>query len=166
MAHVEQVRATVEDLYRVKEKAELIDGRIVYQMATGRRPARVGGRIYRSLDDYAEKTGRGEAYPDSAGFVVPLLPSGRQSFAPDTSYYDGPFSDEPMRFIEGPATLAVEVRSENNYGKSAEVEMEEKRADYFAAGTLVVWDVDPVSECIHVYRSTNPDQATTYVRGQ
>lgn len=35
---------------------------------------------------------------------------------------------------------------------AAEREMAEKRVDYFAAGTLVVWDVDPEDEVVHVYR--------------
>ncbi len=72
----------------------------------------------------------------------------------------------PMRFIEGPPTFGAEVRSENDYGDAAEAEMAEKRADYFAAGTLVVWDVDPVAECIHVYRASDPSQPTTIRRGQ
>jgi len=166
MAHVEQVRATLEDLYRVKEKAELIDGRIVYQMATGSLPGRVGGRIYRSLDDYVEQIGKGEAYPDGVGFAVGLLPSGRESFAPDAAYHRGPFPENPMRFIEAAPTFAAEIRSENDYGDAAEEAMAEKRTDYFTAGTLVVWDVDPVNERIHVYRSTSPSQPVTYTRGQ
>ena len=36
--------------------------------------------------------------------------------------------------------------------------MAAKRADYFAAGTAVVWDVDPVAELIHVYRADTPDR--------
>jgi len=47
MATVAQKRATLDDLYRIPEKAELIGGRIVYLMSTGRKPGRVGGRIYR-----------------------------------------------------------------------------------------------------------------------
>jgi len=35
----------------------------------------------------------------------------------------------------------VGVRSENDYGLAAEGELATKRADYFAAGTRVVWDV-------------------------
>jgi Uma2 family endonuclease len=166
MSQVEQARATLEDLYRFPGKAELIGGRIVPQMATGRRPNRVASRIFRSLDDYAEQTGKGEAYTDNMGFAVPELPSGRESFSPDTGYYTGPFPEDDMRFITGPPTLAVEVRSEGDYGKAAEAEMAEKRADYFIAGTLVVWDVDPVAECVHVYRRSAPDQRTTYQRGQ
>jgi Uma2 family endonuclease len=134
-------------------------------MATGRRPHRVAFRISRSLDDYAIQIGVGEAYADNIGFAVPELPSGRESFSPDSSYYSGPMPADPMRFIEGPPTLAVEVRSENDYGDAAEVEMAEKRADYFAAGTQVVWDVDTVAELIHVYRAADPTQRTTYPRG-
>jgi Uma2 family endonuclease len=100
------------------------------------------------------------------GFAVPQLPSGRESFSPDASYYAGPMPANPMRFIEGPPTLAVEVRSENDYGPTAEAEMAEKREDYFAAGTLVVWDVDTVAERINVYRADQPAQPVTFQRGQ
>jgi hypothetical protein len=158
-------RATLADLYRIPEKAELIGGRIVHLMSTGRKPGRVGGRIYRSLDDYAAQHG-GEAFPDNVGYTVPPLPSGRESFSPDASWHKGPFPLDPMKFIGGAPTCAVEVRSENDYGATAESEMAEKRADYFLAGTQVVWDVDTVAECIHVYRASDPDHPVTYRRGQ
>jgi Uma2 family endonuclease len=166
MAQVGQAPATLEDLYREPGKAELVGGKIRKLMAVGRKTNRIAGRIYRSLDDYAEKVGKGEAYTDNMGFAVALLPSGRESFAPDASYYSGKFPADPMRFIEGPPTLAVEVRSENDYGDFAEAEMAEKRADYFAAGTLVVWDVDCINECVHVYRASDPSRPTSYFRGQ
>ncbi len=70
-----------------------------------------------------------------------------------------------MRFIEGPPTFAAEVRSENDYGNAAEADMAAKRADYFAAGTLVVWDVDPVTETVTVYRAADPAAPVTYRRG-
>jgi Uma2 family endonuclease len=50
-------------------------------------------------------------------------------------------------------------------GQAAEVEMAAKRADYFAAGTRVVWDVDPVNDVIHVYRPADPGQPVTFRRG-
>jgi Uma2 family endonuclease len=106
------------------------------------------------------------AYTDNMGFGVPKLPSGRESFAPDASYYDGPLPSDEMDFVDGPPTFAVEVRSKNDYGDAAEAAMAEKRADYFEAGTTVVWDVDPRSECIHVYRADNPQQPTTFRKGQ
>jgi hypothetical protein len=49
---------TTADLARVTDKAELIDGQIVLLVPTGRKPGRVGGRIYRSLDDHATASGQ------------------------------------------------------------------------------------------------------------
>jgi hypothetical protein len=61
----------------------------------------------------------------------------------------------------------VEVRSEGDYGPIAEQAMAQKRADYFACGTLVVWDVDLLSEeVVRVYRATDLDQPTIYRRGE
>ena len=62
--------------------------------------------------------------------------------------------------------LAVEVRSENDYGPAAEAEMAAKRADYFQAGTLVVWDVDPEAETVAVYRADAPTTPTIFRRGE
>src|ERR1041384_5691265 len=101
MVTVEIAKATLADLYRTPEKAELIGGRIVIHMATGRKPNRVAGRIYRSLDDHASQSGVGEAFTDNLGYAVPELPSGRESFSPDASYHRGPFPTDPMRFING-----------------------------------------------------------------
>jgi Uma2 family endonuclease len=158
--------ATVDDLRRVEGKAELIAGRIVHLMPTGFRPGQIGGRIYRGLDDHAAITGRGVALPDNVGFVVPELASGRRSFSPDASFFLGPLPSDEMDFIEGPPTLAVEVRSKGDYGDAAEAEMAAKRADYFEAGTAVVWDVDPRAKSVRAYRAAAPDQPMVFLRGQ
>lgn len=94
------------------------------------------------------------------------MSSGRESFYPDASYYDGIPPGDVMRFIEGSPTLGVEVRSENDYGPAAESEMAGKRADYFEAGTLVVWDVDMINGVVHVYRATSPNNPHSFGRGQ
>jgi Uma2 family endonuclease len=159
-------RATLADLMKVDGKAELIGGKVVTFMPTGRRPGRIAGHIYRSLDEFAERTGRGEGHADGVGYAVPELPSGRESFCPDASYYTGPEQDNPDWFIEGPPDFAVEVRSENDSGPAAEREMAAKRADYFAAGTLVVWDVDPVAGEVRKYTPAAPDRAEVFTRGQ
>ena len=71
-----------------------------------------------------------------------------------------------MRFLEGAPTFAVEVRSENDYGDAAEAAMAAKRADYFEAGTVAVWDVDPINALIRKYRGDSPNHPTLFVRGQ
>jgi Uma2 family endonuclease len=159
-------RATLEDLYRTDGKAELIGGRIVHCMPTGIRPSEVASNIYVSLRAYAKQTGRGRAFNDNLGYAVPELASGRESFSPDASYFDGVLPANLMRFVEGPPTFAVEVRSENDYTVAAEAEQAAKRADYFLAGTQVVWDVDPIGETIVSYRSSAPTQPLRYHRGQ
>ena len=159
-------RATLDDLYRTEGKAELIGGRIIHLMSTGRRPNRIAFRIARSLDDHAQACGIGEAYTDNMGFTVPELPSGRESFSPDASYYRGAFPPNDMGFIQGPPTFAVEVRSENSYTPSAEIDIASKRAEYFVAGTLVVWDVDPIAETIACYRADAPTNPVAFRRGQ
>lgn len=158
-------RATLEDLARTEGKAELIGGRIVALMATGVRPNRIAARIFRSLDDYAERTGQGVALTDNMGFAVPELRSGRESFSPDAAYYSGPLPADEMEFIRGAPTLAVEVRSKEDYRSGAAREQAAKRADYFEAGTLVVWDVDPVDRCVRVYRPDDPDAPAVYRDG-
>jgi Uma2 family endonuclease len=158
-------RATLDDLYEVEGKAELIGGRIVRYMASGDLPTLVAAEIYVSLRIHSKATGRGTAYPDGIGYAIPELPSGRESFQPDASYYEGPHPANRMRFIEGPPTFAVEVRSENDYGPAADAAIAAKRLDYFAAGTLVVWDVDPLAETIVAYKATNPLQPLIYRRG-
>ena len=159
-------RATLDDLYRVEGKAELIGGRIVQYMASGDLPSRAALEITVSLRTHAKATRRGRAYADGIGYAVSELPSGRESFSPDASLYDGPPPANPMRFIEGTPRFAAEVRSENDYGRSAEIEMASKRADYFEAGTLVVWDVDLLSDdVVRVYRATDPSTPTLHRRG-
>lgn len=156
--------ATIDDLACVADhgKAELIDGVVVFMSPTGFLPNYVAGEIYASLRDYARRTRTGYAIGDNAGFVVDL--PHRTSFSPDAAFYTG--KSTGMRFLEGAPVFAAEVRSENDYGRVAEREMSEKRSDYFAAGTLVVWDVDILSdEIIRVYRADASNTLTVYRRG-
>lgn len=158
--------ATIDDLYRVEGQAELIDGRIVRLPGHVWLVGHISMEIGRSLYDYEDRVGVGEVHTATLGYVVPRLRSGRESFCADVSYYAGPPPANPMAFIEGPPTFAVEIRDEQDYGLEAEAAMAAKRVDYFEAGTLVVWDVDTLGESIHVYRRENPTRAITFVRGQ
>lgn len=159
-------KATLTDLYRTPGKAELIGGRIVHFMPTGIRPSQIASNIYVSLRVQAKRTGRGHAFNDNVGYTIPELPSGRESFSPDASYFDGPLPLNLMQFLAGPPNFAAEVRSENDYGLAAEKILEAKRSEYFLAGTQVVWDVDPKAEIIHCYRASSPDQPVIFRRGQ
>ena len=154
---------TIEDLYKVEGKAELVNGEIVEMPPAGDEPGQAGFTIAIRLREYTQQTGQGLAVPDNVGFRVNL--PRRQSFSPDAAYHTGPRTG--MRFLEGAPVFAVEVRSEHDYGPRAERAMREKRADYFAAGTLVVWDVDLQSEeVIRSYKATDPDHPMIFRRGE
>jgi Uma2 family endonuclease len=69
--------------------------------------------------------------------------------------------------VEGVPVLAVEVRSPDDYGPAAERRMAAKRADYFAEGTQVVWDVDVLREgWIRSYRASEPNHPSVFHRGE
>ncbi|HEV2799737.1 MAG TPA: Uma2 family endonuclease [Pyrinomonadaceae bacterium] len=157
-----KTEATIEDLYKVEGKAELVNGEIVHMSPTGGTPNYAASEIFVSLRQYAKRTKAGYAVSDNAAFVVNL--PNRKSFSPDAAFYIGEIT---MKFFEGAPIFAVEVRSEGDYGARAEREMARKRADYFAAGTQVVWDVDLLSEeVVRVYTAEAPATPRVYRRGE
>ncbi len=156
-----RTEATVDDLYRVPGKAELVDGKVVRMSPTGGLPNHAGAEIFVSLRAYCKQNRKGHAVTDNAAFLVDL--PNRKSFSPDVAYTTAALT---MRFIDGAPIFAVEVRSENDYGPASERKMAAKRADYFAAGTLVVWDVDLEGEdVIRSYRADDPENPAVFRRG-
>ena len=155
--------ATIDDLYRIADKkAELVNGEIVVMPLAGGLHGYAGGEIFVSLREYCRRTKRGVALPDSVTFVVNL--PNRRSFCPDVSVHVGAPLTE--KFVDGAPIFAVEVRSPDDYGPAAERALAAKRADYFAAGTLVVWDVDVLrQDCVRVYRSAEPAREVIFRRG-
>jgi Uma2 family endonuclease len=152
----------IAELYKVPGKAEIVGGRIVMMSPTGDRPWSAAAEVYVSLRSYSRKFG-GRAYGDNVAFLVDL--PNRKSFCPDAAHYTGPRTG--MKFLSEAPIFAVEVRSEGDYGRAAEREMAEKRADYFAAGTKVVWDVDLLGDdVVRVYRADAPDKPTVSRKGE
>ncbi|MDQ1522432.1 MAG: hypothetical protein QOE47_356 [Pyrinomonadaceae bacterium] len=158
-----KTEATIEDLYKVEGKAELVNGEIVHMSPTGFEPGYAGDEIFASLREYAKRTKSGVAVGDNKAFRVNL--PNRKSFSPDAAFHIG--AKTGMKFLDSAPVFAVEVRSEGDYGPKAERAMARKRAEYFAAGTEVVWDVDLLSDdVVRVYRASEPELATVYRRGE
>jgi Uma2 family endonuclease len=154
--------ATIDALYRVDGKAEIVRGEIVLMSPTGMLPSFAAGEIFVRLREYALATKSGHAFTDGAGFIVNL--PYRWSFSPDAAF--AVVHEWTGKFHDGAPLFAVEVRSDSDYGLSAERAMAAKRADYFAAGTLVVWDVDVLdAQLVRVYRAAEPATPTVYRRG-
>lgn len=154
--------ATIEDLYNVPEKAEIVNREIIIMSPTGGEPGFAGDEIHSSLRAYVRRTHHGIPVGDNKAFIVNL--PHRQTFSPDAAFYTGKMSPG---FYKGAPIFAAEVRSENDYGPAAERKMAEKRAEYFAAGTQVVWDVDVLREkLVRVYRADKPEQPVIYRQGE
>ena len=157
----------IEALYKEEGKAEIIHGRIVRFMASGYEPNNAAFNISVAIRNWIKQSrASGRALTDGIGCLCDL--PHRKSFAPDAAYYNGVLSG--MKFLPTPPVFAVEVRSENDYGNAAERDMREKRADYFATETEVVWGVDLLSEDVVVYKYTKAGGAqtpvATYKRGE
>jgi Uma2 family endonuclease len=155
--------ALVEQLHHVDGKAEIVRGEIERMSAAGDSHSRASGAIYFRLRQYEDEHGGGRAYADNCGFLADLPE--RWSFSPDAAWYTGEPGGE--EFLPSPPVFAVEIRSKDEYGEAVETRMREKRSDYFAAGTIVVWDVDLFRDrCVHVFRCDAPDEQETFSRGE
>jgi Uma2 family endonuclease len=155
-------QATIADLYKEPGKAELVEGRIVRFMPTGFLPGFAARQILIRLALYTDQMRKGYALGDNIGFLVDL--PNRKSFSPDVAFFVGKASG--MKWIEGAPAFAVEVRSDNDYGPKAETAIAQKRADYFAAGTQLVWDVDMLSsDVIRAYQAKQPETFEVFRRG-
>ncbi len=151
----------LEQLDRAEGKAEIINGAVVLLPMSGRKPTRAAETSFIALLMYVRRTKKGEACADGNDYTVDL--PHQQSLRPDASYFVG--SDPGMKFFDGAPQFAVEVRNENDHGRTAEREMAAKRADYFAAGTLVVWDLDLLSaDVVRVFRDGDSEQSATLFR--
>lgn len=145
--------ALIDELYRIEGKAEIVGGRLVRMSGAGGVHGYAALAIAVALFEYARRTRSGYAMPDNVGFLVDL--PNRRSFSPDAAFWTG--GPLTPRFFDGAPAFAVEVRSADDYGPRAERRLAQKRADYFAAGTLVVWDVvlEPEPRVLR-YRAESP----------
>lgn len=158
---IERAQSLVDELALIDGKAEIIHGEIVLMSPAGRPHNRRAGRIYASLLDHEIEQGGGQAFTDNQGFLVDL--PNRDSFSPDAAWLACDPEDDSPGFVLGPPTFAVEVRSPGE----SDAAIGTKIRDYFAAGTLVVWDVDADSEeVIRCYRSTDPATPQLFHRGE
>jgi Uma2 family endonuclease len=161
---VERTASLVDELSRVAGKAEIVAGRIVRMSPAGGRHGIAAKKILFSLGDHQERHAGGTCLGDNVGFIVDL--PRRKSFSPDVAWV--PMKEEEIgdSFIDGAPSFAVEVRSEHDYGPAAEKRILRKIKDYFAAGTLVVWDVDLLSDdLIKCYRATSPSRPQIFRAG-
>ena len=157
--------AAVSYLYPIVEdrQADQVHEELAPPSPDGGRPVRAGRRVFASLLQYEEEHGGGCAFPDGVAFLAPC--SDHEAFSPDAAWFVGKV--DSLQIVAGAPQFAVEIRGGNDYGPAAEGVIAVKVAEYFAAGAVVVWDVDLRGpEVITVHRSAAPDNPIRYRLGQ
>jgi len=103
-------------LYLTEGRAEIVNGKTIKLGLDGCLPGEVRANILFSLHEYQKKTKRGFVVSTLVAYVIDL--PHRKSFSPSVSFYQGKRTG--MKFLQGAPVFAVEVRSENDYGRKAE----------------------------------------------
>lgn len=155
----------IRDLYDVDGKSEIVNNAIVQLPFYTHAQSHAEGEIFANLRAYCKNNlgKENRAFACCVGYLCDL--PHRKSFCPDVSFYVGASSG--MKFVPVPPMFAVEIRSDDVVDAQSENEITAKRADYFAAGTLVVWDVDLLSHTpIKSYSSDAPDAPRIFRRGE
>jgi Uma2 family endonuclease len=136
---------------------ELDDGRLVVFPPLTDRHARSHGKVLRHLSESAEDRGLGVAL-GRVGIILRRNPD--RVVAPDAAFIltrslpPKPMADD---YLETVPELIVEVREPSERTVDVAVRAEE----YFAAGALVVWDIDPQA---HTVADRRPDGSVTVSR--
>lgn len=159
-------RELVDKLFRTEGRAEVVGGAVIRLPYFGARPGSAVNEVRASLHAYTRRTTVGLAVGSSSAFRVGL--PRRLTISAAAAYWAGPRPPPYGECFAGAPQFAAEVRVWEDYeDPSADRRFADRRADYFAAGTLVVWDVDLLgADVVRVYRASDPLNPTVYRRGQ
>ena len=142
-----ELLALPDDDYRY----ELVRGKLIRMPPPGSRHGRAVARVTIRLGHFIETHNLGTILSES-GYHLEWDPDTVR--APDVSFISAerlPPDGFPHSYPTLAPDLAVEVLSPSERPGAGR----EKMRDYFAAGTRLVWEIDPAQRTITVYRSTH-----------
>jgi Uma2 family endonuclease len=130
-------------------RQELIRGEVVTMSLAGGLHGEVSMQIGRLLSNHVKPLKLGRTYAAETGFIVEHDPDTVRGA--DVAFVGNErlaMIANPLKHIPFGPDLAVEVRSPND----RDAEVEEKIGMWLAAGSQLVWDVDPEDRTVRVYR--------------
>jgi Uma2 family endonuclease len=149
---VADIAALPDELPSGPVKYELDDGRLVIMAPPGGIHGRMAARMVGHLLVHGESAGHGDAYSDVA---IVLRRNPDRLVAPDACFVANtslPVKHSTEGYLETIPELVVEVRSKND----TLAELERKAGEYLAAGTKLVWVIDPIRSVAVVYEAGHP----------
>lgn len=148
-------RLTAEDLLELQAdgaRYELVKGELIKMPPAGNLHGKQTMRLSWRLAQHVELNDLGVVYAAETGFKLASDPDTVRGA--DIAFVSRKRLEELGKvegFFPGAPDLAVEVISPGD----TYTEVEEKVAEYFESGTLLVWVVNPRRKTITVYRSLN-----------
>ena len=131
------------------EMCELVEGRIVNGMPTGKKHGGIEALIAFFLISFTRQSRLGEVLTGEVGVYTKRNPDTVRGV--DVAFISTERASENSTdgFLRIAPELVVEILSPTN----TRSEMKQKVAEYFGADVLLVWIVDPQKEQIRVYSS-------------
>ena len=148
---------TAEELFQLPDSSryELVEGKLVPVTPAGARQGAITARIACLLDEFIESHDLGVG---GAGTGVILRRDPDTVRGPDVSFVAKariPATGIPTGYWTLAPDLAIEVVSPSDRPSDVHT----KLADYFSAGTRLVWVVEPETRVVCAYRSLHDMQA-------
>lgn len=144
---------TAEQLYELPDDGlnyELLRGTMVSEPVPGRLHGKTVARISYLLSKFVDSKRLGVVYTGDTGFVLARQPDTVRG--PDVAFLSNERERETegaRPYIPGAPDLAIEAVSSSDRTR----EILGKVSDYLAAGSRIVWVVNPAREEVSVFRS-------------
>jgi len=129
---------------------ELVAGSVVSEPPASFRHGDIAAEVFRRLIEFVRREDLGRVVSTETGFLLARDPDTVR--APDVAFVSHSRFQRAGAFrgyLPGPPDLAVEVLSPSE--RPADVHA--KIGDYLAAGTRLVWMIDPSRRQVRIYRS-------------
>jgi Uma2 family endonuclease len=140
---------TIEELPDIPDCYELVDGELLMMMSPAGNPhGYIVAEIGFALTAYVKERNLGVVFSEQTGFILARQPDTVR--APDVAFVREsrlPPDGLTSGYFPGGPDLAVEVLSKSNRASA----MNHKIAQYFAAGTQLVWVVEPRERTVVVH---------------
>jgi Uma2 family endonuclease len=134
--------------------SELVRGEVRVMTPASGAHGLIAGTIFAALNAFVEARQLGLCFPDNTGFLLPGL--GDTVRSPDAAFVAAgriPGQGIGPGWVGVAPDLVVEILSPSETAS----ELEEKLRDYRAAGTRLIWVVDPAARGVSIRDASNPD---------